>query len=637
MRKRSLLTCLLLLYMITAFAHSDTMLSVIRTSNVVNLHYLPQNMHVFIDTNSNMPLQDIRGIMFLHLNEEPKKKVSKSLMIDARIYLLIWIENDEQIPRSFYITPGTYSTETILYTRDSISNEWTEIPSQIAKDKSEKSYRFFTIPAGKEMQILVRCKYARTNIITLNPYLINPIFFDDHVNNIHTNWFGVNTFTYVLCGLLFMMILFSMANYVQNYKREFLYYSVYAFSMGLLLFLKAVLYKRSTQFNFFNEEYLDYFLQITGYIFYIGFTRMFLGTPVNYPLLNRLFIIAEFVLGGFLLLFSIFYFGKFPFVYLTTTENISKFFLIFLGIMYLILGLVNRNKLMNYLLAGNISNLVMGSISQYIVLVPSTTLLPATGIFRQSVLFFEVGILLELVFFLFGLVYKNKVELIEKVKMREAIKLEAERQEYEKELAVLRAQQDERSRISADMHDELGSGVTAIRLLSEIARQKSKEHPIDEIPKISYNANELMTKMNAIIWSMNAGNDTVNSLVAYIRSYASEYLDNFKMDYKIKVAAEIPNTEISGVRRRNVFLVLKESLNNVMKHANAEEVIISIDFNDNNIIIEINDNGKGIDPEKLNQFGNGLKNMQRRMESIGGTFDISSGTGTTVKLTVPIH
>ncbi len=594
-------------------------------------------MHVFIDTNSNKPLQDIRGIMFLHLNEEPKKKVSKSLMIDARIYLLIWIENDEQIPRSFYITPGIYSTETILYTRDSVTNEWTEIPGQISKDKSEKSYRFFTIPAGKEMQILVRCKYARTNIITLNPYLINPIFFDDHVNNIHTNWFGVNTFTYVLCGLLFMMILFSMANYVQNYKREFLYYSIYAFSMGLLLFLKAVLYKRSTQFNFFNEEYLDYFLQITGYIFYIGFTRMFLGTPVNYPLLNRLFIIAEFVLGGFLLLFSIFYFGKLPFAYLTTTENISKFFLIFLGIMYLILGFVNRNKLMNYLLAGNISNLVMGSISQYIVLFPSTTLLPATGIFRQSVLFFEVGILLELVFFLFGLVYKNKVELIEKVKMREAIKLEAERQEYEKELAVLRAQQDERSRISADMHDELGSGVTAIRLLSEIARQKSKEHPIDEIPKISYNANELMTKMNAIIWSMNAGNDTVNSLVAYIRSYASEYLDNFKMEYQIKVAAEIPNTEISGVRRRNIFLVLKESLNNVMKHAHAEEVIINIDFTEHNMIIEINDNGKGIDPEKLNQFGNGLKNMQRRMESIGGTFEISSHAGTSVKLTVPIH
>ena len=636
MKKSYLLTLLLFIVFFSAKAHEDTMLSVIRTSKVENLHFLPENMHVFIDTNKNTPLQEIRGIMFLHLNEEPKKKVSKRLMIDSRIYLLFWIENNERIQRSFYITPGIYSTETILYTRDSISNKWIEIPGQISTDKSEKSYRLFTIPPGKEMQILVRCKYAKTNVVTLNPYLINPIFFEYHLNYIHTHWFGVNTFTYVLCGFLLMMLLFSMANYAQNYKREYLYYSIYALCMGSLLFLKAVLFKRSTDFNFFHEEYLDYFLQILGYIFYIGFTRMFLNTPTNYPTLNRMFIIAEVVLGLFLVAFSVFYFGGFRYNYLSGTENASKFFLIFLGIMYIVFGIVERNRLMNYLLAGNVANLVFGGLSQFMVLVPSVNLFARSGLFKQSLIYYEIGILLELILFLLGLTYKNKIELIEKVKMKEAIKLEAERQEYEKELAVLRAQQDERSRISADMHDELGSGVTAIRLLSEIALQKTKEHPVEEIPKISYNANELMTKMNAIIWSMNPGNDTVSSLVAYIRSYASEYLDNFKMDYQIKVTDEVPDIEISGVRRRNIFLVLKESLNNVMKHAHATEVIIRIHFN-HHMLIEICDNGKGMDKDKLNQFGNGLKNMQRRMESIAGSFEIASVAGTTVKLTVPLH
>jgi signal transduction histidine kinase len=221
--------------------------------------------------------------------------------------------------------------------------------------------------------------------------------------------------------------------------------------------------------------------------------------------------------------------------------------------------------------------------------------------------------------------------------MDEAIKQEADRQEYEKQIAILSAQQDERSRISADMHDELGSGVTAIRLLSEIARQKTKEQPVDEISRISYNANELMTKMNAIIWSMNPGNDTVSSLVAYIRSYASEYLDNFDMDYNINVPAEIPNADVSGVKRRNIFLVLKESINNVMKHAKATLVEINIRFENEQMLVEIVDNGKGIDPEKLNQFGNGLKNMQRRMESIGGSFIILNNNGTTIKLEMPLH
>lgn len=635
MKKYCLPIILFLMLFTSARAHEDTSLSVIYTSTVKNLHFLPKNMHVFIDTNNNTDIQTLRGTRFLHLNEKPVRTVAKHLMTDSKVYLLFWINNNEDKPRDFFITPGIYAKECVLFTRISNDYPWQEIPGQIAADKNENSYRYFTIQPGVEMQVLVRSRYAKTNISTLNPYLINPIFFDDHINNIHTTWYGVNTFTYVLCGLLLMMLLYSLANYVQNYKRAFLYYSVYAFCMATLLFLKAALYKRSTAFNFFNEEYLDYFLQILGYIFYIGFTRMFLDTPKKYPTLNKMFIIAEVALGVFLAIFSFFYFTDASYNKLAFVENSSKFFLIFLGIMYIILGIVKRNRLMNYLLAGNVSNLLMGAFSQFLILFPATNIVPATGLFRQSLVYFEVGIFLELIFFLLGLVYKNKIELIEKVKMDEAIKQEAEKQEYEKQIAVLSAQQDERSRISADMHDELGSGVTAIRLLSEIARQKTKAQPIEEISRISYNANELMTKMNAIIWSMNPGNDTVNSLVAYIRSYASEYLDNFEMDYRIHVPPDIPNTIISGVKRRNIFLVLKESINNVMKHSGATEVTINIRFNQQ-MIIEISDNGKGIDTEQLNQFGNGLKNMQRRMESIGGSLSIYNNNGTTVKMEIPL-
>ncbi|MBP6686209.1 MAG: sensor histidine kinase [Lacibacter sp.] len=637
MKKYWLPIILFFLNLTVAFAHQDTGYSVIYTSKVVNLHLLQPNMHVFVDTNNNTDIQTLRGTMFLHLNEKPKRSVAKNLMIDSKVYLLFWINNDQPTARDFYISPGIYAKECVLFTRVNNDFPWKEIPGQIDTSKNENAYRFFTIPPGVEMQILVRCSYARTNVITLKPFLINPVYFDDHINRIHNNWYGVNTFTYLLCGLLLMMMLYSLAYYVQNYKRSFLYYSVYALSIGALLFLKAVLYQRSTPFNFFYEEYLDYFLQIVGYIFYIGFTRMFLDTPKSYPTLNKMFIAAEIILAIFFLLFTFLYFSGAPYHKLVTTENASKFFLIFLGIMYLVLGIIKRNRLMNYLLAGNIANLIGGGLSQFLILYPATNLLPATGLFRQSLVYFEVGILVELVFFLLGLVYKNKIELIEKVKMDEAIKQEADRQEYEKQIAVLSAQQDERSRISADMHDELGSGVTAIRLLSEIARQKTKEQPIDEISRISYNANELMTKMNAIIWSMNPGSDTVNSLVAYIRSYASEYLDNFDMDYHITVATDIPDTEVSGVKRRNIFLVLKESINNVMKHAAATRVEINIRFLNNNMIIEIADNGKGIDAEKLNQFGNGLKNMQRRMKGVDGSFSIINNNGTTVKLEMPLQ
>ena len=118
------------------------------------------------------------------------------------------------------------------------------------------------------------------------------------------------------------------------------------------------------------------------------------------------------------------------------------------------------------------------------------------------------GLFLELVFFLMALNYKNRRQLIAQARETERLKAENLMKEYEKELAVFKAQQQERERISADMHDELGSGMTAIRLMSEIARNKMKEETPVEIEKISQSADEVLNKMNAIIWSMNSGNDT---------------------------------------------------------------------------------------------------------------------------------
>ncbi len=89
-----------------------------------------------------------------------------------------------------------------------------------------------------------------------------------------------------------------------------------------------------------------------------------------------------------------------------------------------------------------------------------------------------------------------------------------------KELGRIQSTTGRRDRISADMHDELGSGMTAIRLMSEIAKNKMKENTPREIEKISESADDVLNKMNAIIWTMNSGNDTVDNLVSYIRSYA---------------------------------------------------------------------------------------------------------------------
>jgi signal transduction histidine kinase len=235
-------------------------------------------------------------------------------------------------------------------------------------------------------------------------------------------------------------------------------------------------------------------------------------------------------------------------------------------------------------------------------------------------------------FFLLGLTYKNRKNLIETMREQEAMKIEVEKKGFETQLAVIKAQQEERNRISADMHDDLGAGMTTIRLFSELAKQKMGETIIPEIEKISTSADELLNKMNAIIWSMSSSNDTLGNMIAYIRSYALEYFENTGVTCKISIPESLPELEVSGEIRRNIFLVVKEALNNIVKHSGATEVTIIMEKEREGLSLSIHDNGHGVDFDDIRQFGNGLKNMKKRMEDVGMEFSIENDNGTLVKL-----
>jgi signal transduction histidine kinase len=316
-------------------------------------------------------------------------------------------------------------------------------------------------------------------------------------------------------------------------------------------------------------------------------------------------------------------------------ENLTKLFLLLMVLIFLFYSFRRwDDKLLRYLFWGNLCLFIFSLLSQLNVMTSNLSAsLP--GILRNSLFYYEIGLFLELVFFLAGLNHKNRRQLIRHAQERERLKAENQMKEYEKELAVFKAQQEERERISADMHDELGSGMTAIRLMSEIARNKMKENTPVEIEKISHFADEVLNKMNAIIWSMNSGNDTVDNLISYIRSYALEYFENTPIYCRVNIPESIGKIEVTGDKRRNIFLCVKETLNNAMKHSAATEIKINIAIGDK-IEIYITDNGVGIDLQRLRQFGNGLKNIAKRMQSIGGTYKIENHHGTTTILTLPL-
>ncbi|NJO24701.1 MAG: hypothetical protein HC867_01330 [Bacteroidia bacterium] len=339
-------------------------------------------------------------------------------------------------------------------------------------------------------------------------------------------------------------------------------------------------------------------------------------------------------LAAVMMLFTWLHYGTGNFFAENILENyITKNALLLLIVAFLIYSVGKwQDRLLRYLFWGNLLYFLFSLFSILLILVPQ---LRVPGIFGSALFYYETGIFLELTFFLMALAYKNRKQIIEQTKEKEKLKLENERKEFEKQMAVMAAHQEERDRISADMHDELGSGMTTIRLMSEIAKNKMKENVPVEIDKISQSANDVLNKMNAIIWSMNSGNDTLDNLVSYIRSYSLEYFDGTHIQCRVNTPSFIPHKELHGDKRRNIFLCVKESLNNVLKHSHATEILINVSIV-KSLTVEINDNGIGIDMNNLRQFGNGLKNIARRMESIGGTFEIQNNNGVITVLSYPL-
>jgi signal transduction histidine kinase len=141
--------------------------------------------------------------------------------------------------------------------------------------------------------------------------------------------------------------------------------------------------------------------------------------------------------------------------------------------------------------------------------------------------------------------------------------------------------------------------------------------------------------MNEIIWSMNPDHDTLNDLIAYTRRHCAEFLRDHELPYELDIPGTIADLPLSGEQRRNIYLVIKEALHNIVKHAHATNVQIVFRLNGQRLNVIIHDNGKGLQKDLYS--GNGITNMRRRVENIGGSFSIESGTGTTVKLDCPLN
>ncbi len=216
-------------------------------------------------------------------------------------------------------------------------------------------------------------------------------------------------------------------------------------------------------------------------------------------------------------------------------------------------------------------------------------------------------------------------------------------QRLQRQLENLRhreALEKERARIARDIHDQVGASLTQVSLLSELV-ESDKEHP-DEVAtharQLSQTALETTRALDQIVWTVNPSNDTLDGLVTYICKYAQEYLAVAGLRYRLEVPDQLPTAPISPELRHNVFLASKEAITNVVRHARATAAWVRLRLEDERFTLEIEDNGRGFSAQDEKKGRNGLRNMRKRMEDVGGELSIGPGSegGALVRLVAPL-
>lgn len=430
-------------------------------------------------------------------------------------------------------------------------------------------------------------------------------------------------FIFFFESVAFFMAGFFLLQFIILKRREYLFYGIYLalLTVYYLLAIPEFFFNADTD----NKKIIAQFdllkrpVQFLVSVFYSLFVMYYLSFQKMKGPLHRTFIILIYVyvaLSMSCLLGNLLGFNYDPIYYAVSL-------LLFPVQLYIVIALFRYKVLYSRFIIWGSINVIIGSV---ITLLLSLELAKnPNGIISNANSYIPVMLSILADIFLFTVALHRKIADNEKSLIDAA---------YLRQRAVFA----ERERIIADLHDDVGGGLSSIRMMSDLMMQEQQPSlgKAAHFPqKISSTAKEIAQSMNTIIWSLNTENDSLQNFTEYVRQFGVTYFENSSIQFSCIVAAELPkNKELSGVQRKNLFLIVKEALHNTLKHANASKASISIYTKEERLCIDVADNGTGI--KNSNSFGNGLKNMKKRMEEIDGQINFTASNGTCISICIKI-
>ncbi|RYY90194.1 MAG: sensor histidine kinase [Chitinophagaceae bacterium] len=453
----------------------------------------------------------------------------------------------------------------------------------------------------------------------------------------------------VLCLLLislggfFLVGSFHASIYLQQKDKAYLHYALYLFVMSAFCTVR-LLDERLTQFlplSYYTVETLDPMLSNLGFLMYVNFLGIALNVQPQERFYYRCWRLLRASIPFFIVVYGILRFARLGPI--ASGSLISLASLVICGFGFILtLRLVRgyRDTFNRLIISGTIVA-VVGTLAGLLV----------NGLVYHDKLAFGglscmlSAMLLETIFLSAALGYRLKQFYQEREAARQALLEETRRSEAlaQQTAALLRAELDVqtlKTRISRDLHDDVGATLSSIHIYSSVARSLIEQQPERAramLDQIGENARNVIDNMSDIVWAMNGGEGEQSSLSARIRNLGSELLGAVNIEATYWFDSDIDERLLDVHHRRNLCLLVKEAFNNIVKYSAATQVLVEGRVTTGGWQLQIGDNGRGFDPSSVRK-GNGLRHLHARAADIGGSFLIESapGQGTLICCQLPL-
>jgi signal transduction histidine kinase len=488
---------------------------------------------------------------------------------------------------------------------------------------------------GRQEEVLIRVKHRSRfqSIHSFYVFFATKEYFDSAKMRRRPSKGGDGYLFLLFCGIMMFQGLYVLLQWYLVRKREYFYYGSYIFSVFLYYYLRfSAFYSENAAWALTDASdlmNLNDVLLIIPSILYLLFASSFVDLKSRDKKLYDLFTVVE-------ILFVICVLAQALIWIIPNDLNkmIPIFIVLSVQVPFTIFALIRiarqKRRVAWFLVIGSavafVSHLIANLLpffkpNYYEVISPLQITM--------------VGIIIEVIIFNSGLLFKAKESDRERIEVQKS---------YINELKSRQALQSEyasmRDKMSSDLHDDVGSSLSSIGIYSYAARENlqagNTKQATELLENIKRSAEETLNAMSDLVWATNPRNDSNEKLIERIRSFGFEILSAKECKLKMEIDEEFYSIKLNQAERKNILLILKEAINNSAKYSEASLVNLSIKVGKREFLLSLKDNGIGFDPT-AQTGGNGMRTMTRRSEELNGNFEIiSSDDGTTIIIRIPI-